>query len=138
MWQSSSPMPATSSGHVCRGETTPAVGCLSAYSESGRVLMSAPTSVPSTVNTSASARTTLSSSLTRETDAASAGLARTLPDRFRLDRAVLGAYGWADLDANVPTFAAVVLTRLVALNAKRALEEGRGFVRYLRPSFRTR
>lgn len=71
-----------------------------------------------------------------------------------LDAAVLDAYGWADLlpllrvahgndslaegssreDAK-RAFDEAILERLVALNAERAAEEARGFVRWLRPEF---
>ena len=74
----------------------------------------------------------------KEQAAADAGLARTLLDLHRrLDRAVLDAYGWDDLDAEAPAFPAAVLTRLVALNAERVAEEARGLVRYVRPSFQS-
>ena len=57
-----------------------------------------------------------------------------------LDAAVLAAYGWSDLGA-VPwrdaaahaAWTDALLTRLVALNAKRAAEEAAGTVRWLRP-----
>lgn len=71
-----------------------------------------------------------------------------------LDAAVLDAYGWADLlpllrvahgnDAPADgqtredakrAFDEAVLERLVALNAERAAEEARGYVRWLRPEF---
>ena len=72
----------------------------------------------------------------KEEKAAAAGLARTLLDLHRrLDRAVLDAYGWTDLDAETPAFTATVLTRLVALNAERRAEEVAGRVRFLRPAF---
>ena len=72
----------------------------------------------------------------KEEKAAAAGLARTLLDLHRrLDRAVLDAYGWTDLDAETPAFTAAVLTRLVALNAERRAEEVAGRVRFLRPAF---
>ena len=72
----------------------------------------------------------------RERRDADAGLAHTLADLHRhLDRAVLAAYGWGDLDAEAAGFGPKVLERLVALNAVRAEEERRGRVRYLRPSF---
>lgn len=71
-----------------------------------------------------------------EERAADAGLAHTLLDLHRqLDRAVLGAYGWGDLDAEAKTFEGAVLDRLVALNAERREEERQGVVRYLRPAF---
>lgn len=50
----------------------------------------------------------------------------------RLDAAVLSAYGWP---ADLPSQEAV--TRLVALNRERAVEEGRGEVRFLRPDFQS-
>ncbi|MDT7857749.1 DNA methyltransferase [Rubrivirga sp. S365] len=72
----------------------------------------------------------------REERASRDGLAHTLLDLHRrLDRAVLDAYGWGDLDAEAPTFRAAVLDRLVALNAERRAEEEAGRVRYLRPAF---
>ena len=72
----------------------------------------------------------------KEQRAADDGLAHTLLDLHRqLDRAVLDAYGWDDLDAEAPTFWAAVLDRLVALNAERRAEEEAGTVRYLRPEF---
>lgn len=69
-----------------------------------------------------------------------------------LDRAAFAAYGWDDLAAALvgrpgatvplkeksPDQAAAedeLLSRLVALNAERAAEEGRGIVRWLRPEF---
>lgn len=71
-----------------------------------------------------------------------------------LDAAVLAAYGWSDLLAdlriahgNDPApagdsaaearrrFEEAVLERLVALNAERAAEEARGHIRWLRPDF---
>ncbi|PAP74903.1 hypothetical protein B1759_16705 [Rubrivirga sp. SAORIC476] len=72
----------------------------------------------------------------KEERSADDGLAHTLLDLHRqLDRAVLDAYGWSDLDAEAPTFRAAVLDRLVALNAERRAEEEAGTVRYLRPAF---
>ena len=72
----------------------------------------------------------------KEQRSADDGLAHTLLDLHRqLDRAVLHAYGWDDLDAEAPTFRAAVLDRLVALNAARRAEEEAGTVRYLRPAF---
>ena len=72
----------------------------------------------------------------KEQRSADDGLAHTLLDLHRrLDRAVLDAYGWCDLDAEAPTFRAAVLDRLVALNAERRAEEEAGTVRYLRPAF---
>ncbi|MEP0548080.1 MAG: DNA methyltransferase [Rhodothermales bacterium] len=71
-----------------------------------------------------------------EQRAADAGLAHTLLDLHRqLDRVVLEAYGWSDLDAEAKTFEGAVLDRLVALNAERREEERQGVVRYLRPAF---
>jgi hypothetical protein len=59
-----------------------------------------------------------------------------------LDAAVLQAYGWSDLsavpwhdDAARAEWTETLLTRLVALNAKRAAEEAAGTVRWLRPEF---
>ena len=72
----------------------------------------------------------------REARAAEDGLAHTLLDLHRrVDRAVLAAYGWADLDAEAPTFRAAVLERLVDLGRERRAEEHAGRVRYLRPAF---
>jgi len=72
------------------------------------------------------------------------GVLRTLHDE--LDAAVLDAYGWADLapaladytPAGVEAREAAVgelLQRLVDLNARRAVEEAAGTVRWLRPEF---
>ncbi len=47
-----------------------------------------------------------------------------------LDAAVLAAYGWEDANSKDD-----LLTRLVALNLKRANEEKAGLVRWLRPAF---
>ncbi len=47
-----------------------------------------------------------------------------------LDAAVLGAYGWPRDMLNEE-----LLERLVSLNAERATEEAKGFVRWLRPEF---
>lgn len=72
----------------------------------------------------------------------------------RLDAAVLEAYGWSDLAPALvgrpgatlpladksPEQAAAeeeLLTRLVELNARRAAEEARGLVRWLRPDFQS-
>lgn len=69
-----------------------------------------------------------------------------------LDRAVLDAYGWADLapalvgkpggttpyaepDEAQAAAQAELLNRLVALNAERAAEEARGLIRWLRPDY---
>ncbi len=59
-----------------------------------------------------------------------------------LDAAVLAAYGWSDLGpapwADPEAHRAWtenLLTRLVALNARRAAEEAQGLVRWLRPDF---
>jgi hypothetical protein len=59
-----------------------------------------------------------------------------------LDAAVLQAYGWADLgpvpwrdDAAREAWTETLLTRLVALNTRRASEEAAGTVRWLRPDF---
>jgi hypothetical protein len=55
-----------------------------------------------------------------------------------IDRAVLDAYGWRDLlpmlDAG-DKFDALLLDRLVALNAERDAEERQGLIRWLRPAF---
>jgi len=51
-----------------------------------------------------------------------------------LDAAMLQAYGWTDLNAAAPD-TPELLTRLVALNARRAAEEQAGTVRWLRPAF---
>ncbi len=65
----------------------------------------------------------------------SAGLVGVLKELHdALDAAVLQAYGWADLtplDQSLDE----LLTRLVALNARRAVEEAAGTVRWLRPDF---
>ncbi|MFZ4625085.1 MAG: hypothetical protein ACOYNF_12715, partial [Rhodoferax sp.] len=68
------------------------------------------------------------------------GVLKTLHDE--LDAAVLAAYGWADELATAPTSTATagdfkdkLLQRLVALNQRRAAEEARGQVRWLRPTF---
>jgi len=67
-----------------------------------------------------------------------------------IDRAVLAAYGWADLApllevvngnktgdraAAEATLNAELLTRLAALNAERVAEEARGQIRWLRPDY---
>ena len=63
-----------------------------------------------------------------------------------LDAAVLQAYGWQDLgpvpwgandeqQAAHQAWVAALLMRLVALNARRAADEARGLVRWLRPEF---
>lgn len=82
-----------------------------------------------------------------------AGLVSVLRElHTELDAAVLAAYGWGDLadglmqgphtctldGASPPVFDAAraeLLTRLVALNARRAAEEAQGRVRWLRPEF---
>ena len=51
-----------------------------------------------------------------------------------IDRAVLDAYGWSDLNA-ADDADAVLLERLVALNTERAAEERQGLIRWLRPGF---
>ena len=51
-----------------------------------------------------------------------------------IDRAVLDAYGWRDLTATDGTDA-ILLERLVALNAERTAEERQGLIRWLRPAF---
>jgi hypothetical protein len=56
------------------------------------------------------------------------GVLRELHDE--LDAAVFAAYGWpTDLDEQA------LLTRLVALNQRRAAEEAKGTIRYLRPEY---
>ncbi len=60
------------------------------------------------------------------------GILKELHDE--LDTAVLQAYGWADLHAT-PTDTPELLTRLVALNTRRAAEEKTGTIRWLRPEF---
>ncbi|NDG73109.1 MAG: class I SAM-dependent DNA methyltransferase, partial [Proteobacteria bacterium] len=52
-----------------------------------------------------------------------------------LDAAVLEAYGWADLHPLTPEREPELLTRLVALNHERAVEEQRGHIRWLRPDY---
>ena len=72
----------------------------------------------------------------KESAARDAGLADTLLELHRrLDRAVLEAYGWDDLDAESPAFRPAVLERLVALNRDRRAEEEGGLIRWLRPEF---
>lgn len=68
------------------------------------------------------------------------GVLRSLHDE--LDAAVLQAYGWSDLgtvpwsDENArQAWTEALLERLVALNARRAAEEARGQIRWLRPEF---
>jgi hypothetical protein len=72
---------------------------------------------------------------------------RSLHDE--LDAVVLRAYGWTDLQPALADHRAgaaearaatveTLLERLVALNAKRAIEEAAGNVRWLRPGFQTR
>ena len=62
---------------------------------------------------------------------------KTLHDE--LDAAVLDAYGWSDLASafasDPQAAAATLLQRLVALNARRAAEEAKGIVRWLRPAY---
>ena len=88
---------------------------------------------------------------TAERDVHEAGLVSVLGDLHDdIDRAVLDAYGWADLapalvgkpGATAPSprkdparerAEAELLSRLVALNRERAAEERRGTVRWLRP-----
>ena len=77
-------------------------------------------------------------------DAGLAGVLLSL--HTELDTSVVQAYGWADLGA-VPwgdsetqqaareAWTDALLTRLVALNARRAAEEANGTVRWLRPAF---
>lgn len=52
-----------------------------------------------------------------------------------LDAAVADAYGWGDDWRNGLLTAAEIVTRLVALNARRAAEEAIGKVRWLRPDY---
>ena len=64
-----------------------------------------------------------------------------------LDTAVLEAYGWSDLTADLrdappgseraAEFEETLLQRLVTLNVERAAEERRGLVRWLRPDFQS-
>ena len=61
-------------------------------------------------------------------DRALIGILKTLHDD--LDAAVADAYGWP-----VGLTDGDILTKLVALNAKRAQEEAQGLVRWLRPDF---
>lgn len=60
------------------------------------------------------------------------GVLKELHDE--LDAAVLQAYGWSDLGTDASA-TAELLTRLVALNTRRAAEEKAGTVRWLRPEF---
>lgn len=72
-----------------------------------------------------------------------AGLAGVLLSLHEeLDAAVLAAYGWADLgptpwaDAEArQAWTDTLLERLVALNARRAADEARGLIRWLRPDY---
>ena len=74
------------------------------------------------------------------------GLASVLKQLHdELDAEVLQAYGWDDLMPGLPSTnsgrtdtAAILLERLVDLNAERAREEAGGTVRWLRPDFQTR
>ena len=52
-----------------------------------------------------------------------------------LDAAVLEAYGWSDLHPINATNESELLTRLVALNHTRAVEEKSGLIRWLRPEY---
>ena len=52
-----------------------------------------------------------------------------------IDALVAEAYGWAADHAAGTLTDAEILTRLVALNAARAAEETRGFIRWLRPEY---
>ncbi len=68
------------------------------------------------------------------------GLVSVLKDLHdELDTAVLQAYGWPDLaNAQAPTPTqdqGELLSRLVALNARRAAEEAQDTIRWLRPAF---
>ena len=89
----------------------------------------------------------------KEKDIHEAGLVSVLKDiHDDIDRAVFGAYGWADLipalvgkpGATMPSphktpeqeeAEEELLTRLVALNQERAAEERSGTVRWLRPDY---
>ena len=69
-----------------------------------------------------------------------AGVLLSLHDE--LDAAVLAAYGWADLGATPwadadarQAWTDALLERLVALNARRAADEARGLIRWLRPDY---
>ncbi|OYU32974.1 MAG: hypothetical protein CFE39_00565 [Comamonadaceae bacterium PBBC2] len=63
------------------------------------------------------------------------GLVGVLKDLHdELDAAVLEAYGWSDL-GNGAADTPELLTRLLALNTRRAAEEKAGTVRWLRPEF---
>jgi hypothetical protein len=84
-----------------------------------------------------------------------AGLISVLKELHdEIDRAVLTAYGWADLTsalvgkpgATVPSLHKTndqekaeeeLLTRLIGLNRRRAAEEKRGVVHWLRPDYQT-
>ena len=68
------------------------------------------------------------------------GVLHSLHDE--LDAAVLQAYGWPDLgpvpwadDAARQAWTESLLERLVALNTRRAADEARGLIRWLRPEF---
>ncbi len=68
-------------------------------------------------------------------DAALVGVLAALHDE--IDREVLAAYGWGDLEGRLRSEAGreAVLARLVALNALRAAQEARGEVHWLRPDY---
>ena len=68
-------------------------------------------------------------------DAALVGVLASLHDE--IDREVLAAYGWRDLDGQLRSEAGreQVLARLVALNAERAAQEAKGEVHWLRPEY---
>ncbi len=64
-------------------------------------------------------------------DAGLVAVLKSLHDE--LDAAVLGAYGWADLQ--LPRDEQTLLARLVALNAQRGEEEANKKIAYLRPAY---
>lgn len=68
-------------------------------------------------------------------EAALVGVLASLHDE--IDREVLAAYGWRDLDGQLRSEAGreQVLARLVALNAERAAHEAQGEVHWLRPEY---
>jgi hypothetical protein len=68
-------------------------------------------------------------------DAALVGVLAALHDE--IDREVLAAYGWRDLEGQLRSEAGreQVLARLVALNAARAAQEAKGDVHWLRPEY---
>lgn len=68
-------------------------------------------------------------------DAGLVGVLKSLHDE--IDREVLAAYGWGDLDGTLQTEAGreQVLERLVELNALRAAQEAKGEIHWLRPEY---